>query len=151
MAKVVVDTGVVVEYLDLRGGFHEQALEFFSALIAGRVEAILPHPILAETYYVATRLYQRVAAETPEELAARLVRWLYRLPATTVVGEDAKLALEVGRAKLTFGLALTDCYVLAASRAHACKALFRAPEREMVGCVDALRREYELLFLKDYS
>lgn len=151
MAKVAIDTGVLIEYLDLEGALRRQAGEVFSALLAGRIQAILPHPVLAETCYVAARLYERMQVQEAHALAGDVIRWLVSLPGTRVVGEEARLAIEAGRAKLAHSLALTDCYVLAASRIEGCKALFRAPEREMSRSVDLLREEYDIIFLIDYT
>lgn len=54
-----------------------------------------------------------------------------------------ELALEAGRAKLKYWLALADCYVLAASKIYRAKALFRKREGEMKtrGVVESLSRE----------
>ncbi len=148
--RVALDTGVLIEYLDLEGALHQQASELFSALMSGWIEAILPHPVLAETYYVASRLYEGMQLQETEALADDVIRWLVALPGTRVEGEEARLAIEAGRAKLAHSLALTDCYVLAASRIEGCKALFRAPEREMSRRGDVLRDEYDIVFLSDY-
>lgn len=151
MTKVVMDTSVIIEYVDLKGEFHEQAQTVFSTLLTGKLENILPHPILAETYYVAARLYHKLRVENPQVVASKLIEWLYRLPATTIPSENTNLAVETGKAKLNHGLALTDCYVLAASKIYNCRALFKKPEREMVGNIDTLKREYRILFLEDYK
>ncbi len=149
--KVVMDTGVIIEYIDLKGEFHEQAQAVFSALLTGKLEGIIPHPVLAETCYVATRLYQELRIEEPQALASKLVRWLYRLPTTIIPAENASLAIETGKAKMNYGLALTDCYILAASKIYDCKALFKKPEREMLENIDYLKKEYQLIFLQDYG
>ena len=146
-----MDTGVIIEYVDLKGEFHEQAQTVFSTLLTGKLENILPHPILAETYYVAARLYHKLRMENPQLVASKLIEWLYRLPTTIVPSENTNLAVETGKAKLNHGLALTDCYVLAASKIYNCRALFKKPEREMVENTDTLKKEYQLLFLEDYK
>lgn len=151
LAEVVIDTSVIIEYIDLKGELHEQAETIFSTLLTSRLEAIVPHPILAETYYVATRLYDRFRVEDPEDFASRLVTWLYRLPTVTIPKGDPDLAIEAGRAKLNYDLALTDCYVLAASKIQRCKALFKKREKEISRSVDLLKREYQILFLEDYK
>ena len=145
-----MDTSVIIEYIDLKGELHEQAETVFSTLLTGKLGSIIPHPILAETHYVATRLYQKLQIEDPQVVASRLIEWLYRLPATIMPSRDIDLAIETGRAKLNHGLALTDCYVLAASKIYGCKALFKKPETEMSRNLDELRKEYQLLFLQDY-
>lgn len=151
MTKVAMDTSVIIEYIDLRGELHEQAQTVFSALSTGKLENILPHPILAETYYVATKLYQKLQIENPQVVASKLIEWLYRLPTTIISTEDLNLAIETGKAKLNYGLALTDCYVLASSKIYNCKALFKKPEREMLKNIDALKKEYQLIFLQNYK
>ncbi|MGB9713875.1 MAG: PIN domain-containing protein [Candidatus Bathyarchaeales archaeon] len=151
MTRVVMDTSVIIEYMDLKGDFHEQAEAVFSALLAGKLESLLPHPILAETYYVATRLYHKLRMENPQLVASKFIEWLYRLPTTIIPSENAELAVEVGKAKLSHGLALTDCYVLATSKICNCKALFKKPEKEMRENMDNLKQEYQILFLNDYK
>ena len=151
MTKVAVDTSVIIEYVDLEGELHEEAQTIFSALLTGKLESVFPHPILAETYYVATKLYNNLQTKDSESMATKLVEWLYRLPTTVVPSEGTDLAVEAGRAKLNYGLALTDCYVLAASKLYGCKALFKKPEKEMQKKMDALKKEYHFLFLEDYK
>ena len=87
----------------------------------------------------------------PQSLAAELVDWLFRLPSVTMAAENKQLAVEAGDAKLKYCLALTDCYILAASRIYGCKALFRMPEEEMTGKMTALKKAYQLIFLSDYK
>ena len=150
LAKVAIDTSVIIEYVDLKGELHEQAQIVFSAILNGKLEGVIPHPILAETYYIITRLYQELQVEDPQVVASKLIEWLYRLPTTIISGGDIRLAVEAGRAKLAYGLALTDCYVLATSKIYNCKALFKKPEREMLKHMDALKKEYQIIFLQDY-
>jgi len=151
LTKVAMDTSVIIEYIDTEGELHEQAKLTFSALLTSKLEVILPHPILAETYYVATRLYHKLKIENPQNVASKLIEWLYRLPTTIIPYGDTNLAIETGKAKLNHGLALTDCYVLATSKTHNCKALFKKAEKEMLKNIDALKKEYQLLFLEDYK
>lgn len=149
--EVVMDTGVVVEYIDRRGRFHEQAETVFLSLFTGNMEVLLPHPVLAEIHYVSARIYEALKLESPREKATKLVTWLRGLPTVRVPDGGADLAVEVGKVKLNYGLALTDCYVLAASKIHECKALFRKREGEMLRSADVLKREYRIVFLEDYK
>ena len=80
MARAAIDTSVVIEYIDLRGELHEQAEAVFSAALAGRLEIFIPHAVLAETFYVATKIYRTLGVEGAEAVASKLVEWLYRLP-----------------------------------------------------------------------
>lgn len=150
MTKVALDTNIIIEYIDKKGSLHEQAEAVFSALLTGKLEAVIPHPVLAETYYVATKLYDHLGVENPHAVASKLIRWLYQLPTATIPADGMPLAIEAGRAKLNHGVALTDSYVLAASALYDCKALFKRREGEMLD-TDLLAAEYEVLFLEDYE
>ena len=146
-----MDTSIIIEYIDTEGDLHEQAKLTFSAILSGKLEAILPHPILVETYYVSTGLYDKLEIEKPQILASKLIEWLYRLPTIIIPNGGTNLAIEAGRAKLSYGLALTDCYVLAASKIQDCKALFKKREKEILKNIETLEEEYELIFLEDYK
>ena len=150
MADVVVDTGVIIEFIDEQGEFHQQAKLIFSAALAGELGLIIPHPVLAETYYVAARIYRELAIKEPEARATKLIEWLYRLPEVRVV-EGLELALRASKLKLDFGMTLTDCYVLAAAKLHQCPAVFRRPEKEMLPNLNSLRREVHIIFLEIYQ
>ena len=149
--EVAMDTGVMIEYIDRRGKFHAQAETVFSALFAGDLEALVPHPVLSEIHYVSAKIYEALGIESPRERATRLIKWLRGLPTVRVPDTGADLAAEVGKAKLNYGLALTDCYVLAVSKMHECRALFRKRENEMLKIADALKKEYQTVFLEDYN
>jgi hypothetical protein len=77
--------------------------------------------------------------------------WLVKVPSVTVVAGSKDLAVEAGDAKLRYCLALTECYVLAASHIYDCKALFWKPEEDMRGKMTTLKGVYQLVFLADYG
>ena len=52
--------------------------------------------------------------------------------------------------KLRYGISLTDCYVLSASKIYRGRAVFRKREKEIEGIIDLLRNEVEVVFLEDY-
>lgn len=151
MSAVSLDTDVIVEYIDLAGSYHTQAKAIFDSVLAGRLQAIVPHPILAETYHVSLRIYERLRLENPESRAEGLVDWLYRSPNFSIAEQSLELALLAGRIKKQFGLALTDAYVLAASRLCKGKAVFRTREKEIQQNITQISRNYHLVFLEDYG
>jgi len=150
LSRAVLDTGVIVEYIDRRGLYHEAASRIFGTALSGKLELVLPHPVLSETYYVSARIYEEAGLGSPAQRARRLLGWLYGLPQVRVVGVDAELAVEAGEAKRRYRLALTDCYVLAAARVYGGRPVFRRVEAEMRGVVGELRRGYGVVFLEDY-
>ena len=147
----MLDTSVIIEYIDRRGEYHEQAKVVFDAILLGKLKAIIPHPILSETYYVATRVYETLRLEQAGERAIKLVEWLYRLPTVIVKDADLSLAIEAGKVKLKYGIALTDCYVLASAKIYKGKAVFRKREREMQSKLSNIEKEYPIIFLEDYT
>ena len=151
LSRVAIDTSIIIEYIDMKGEYHEEAELIFREILNGRIEAIVPHPILAETYYVAVKLYDKLKIMSSHDIASKLIEWLYRLPTLIIPREDINLAIEAGKAKLEFNIALTDCYVLAVSKICGCKSLFKKREKEMLKSMDILEKKYQLIFLEDYK
>lgn len=151
MSHVSLDTGAIIEYIDLTGPFHRQAAAIIESILAGKLVAMIPHPILAETFYVSARIYQKLKLEEPKRRAEELITWLYSSPNFDLAQPSLELALLAGSIKRTFRLALTDAYVVAASKLHEGKAVFRKREREMAKKLGQLTKRYDLLFLEDYS
>jgi len=150
LIKVCLDTSVIIEYIDRGGKYHQYSNQLFNLIIKGNLRAIIQHVILAETYYVASRIYEKLGLDNPGLNATKLIEWLYRLPTIQVIGEPLDLALEAGKIKLKYRLVLTDCYVLAVSKLYGCKAIFREREREMMDIIKELEKEFKIIFLEDY-
>ncbi len=150
MRKVVIDTGVLVEYIDRRGKFHDLAAVIIDSITAGKLTGIIPHPVLTETYYVSARVYRALNLKNCEERAQTYIEWLFRHPNIVVESGDLNLAIEAGKIKMKYRLALTDCYVLALSKITSCPAVFRSVEREMEKQLDTLRKEFHMIFLEEY-
>ncbi len=152
MASVALNTSVIVEYIDLNGPFHEQAKAIVEAIASGKLEAVIPHPVVVETFYVAARIYTSIGARDPLARASRLVGWLNRLSTVGIAGETLEIALEAGRAKLKYRLALTDCYVLAAFKVYRQRrSSGDVGEMKARGVVESLSRGYDIVFLEDYA
>ena len=151
MNYVSLDTGPIVEYADLAGPFHRQMEAIIRRVVAGKLTAIVPHPVLAETYYVSFRIYEKLGLDRPEERSAKLIEWLYHSPNFLIAESSLQLAKMAGQIKKDYGLALTDCYVIAASKLRRGRALFRAKETEMKRNISRLTKSYEVIFLEDYA
>ena len=151
MSHISPDTGVIIEYIDLTGKFHRQAEALIENISTGKLSAIIPHPILAETYYVSARIYEKLGLERPGLRAEELVDWLYRSPNFTLAEPSLELALQAGMIKGHFNLALTDAYIIAASKLYKGRAVFRRREREMVEKLAELTKSYDIVFLEDYA
>ena len=55
MSKIVLDTSVIIDYIDERGSAHIEASLIFNKLNRGDIFSFITHPTLAETYYVSYR------------------------------------------------------------------------------------------------
>jgi len=148
MSYVSLDTGVIAEYMDLAGSLHKEAEAIIRNVLGGKLLAIIPHPILVETYYVSARIYERLGLSDPEERAEKLIEWLYRSPNISLAEPSLELAILAGKVKRKFSLALTDAYVLASAKLYGGKALFRSKEKEIVKRFSMITEEYDVAFLQ---
>jgi predicted nucleic acid-binding protein len=151
LSFVSLDTGTIVEYVDLAGTFHAQAKAIFDNIVAGKILGLIVHPILAETYYVSLRVYERLDLEKPQSRAENLLEWPYRSPNIEIAEPTLELALAAGKIKREFSVALTDAYVIASSKLYGGKAVCRAREKEIQRKIAELSKNYNLVFLEDYS
>jgi predicted nucleic acid-binding protein len=143
-AKVSIDTGVFIEYIDVKGSFHKPARTLIDSL--HRIEVFLPGVILAETCYVAARIYKILGVSKYFERALKFVEWLNAHPSIQTV-RSFNLDVEAAKIKTHYNVALTDCYILAVSKINDCRAVFRKREKEMP---PSLEKDFKILFLEDY-
>ncbi|MGB9759715.1 MAG: PIN domain-containing protein [Thermoproteota archaeon] len=148
MNHVSLDTGVLIEYINLAGSLHKEAKAVIQSVLDGKIIAIIPHSVLAETYYVSVRIYEKLNLANPEQRAKNFVEWLYRSPNFSVAEPSLELAILAGRVKKEFNLALTDAYVLASAKLYKAKAVFRSKEKEMTEKLEDITKEYDIVFLE---
>ena len=142
--RVSIDTGVFIEYIDVKGAFHKLAKALINSLY--RIEVFLPMVILAETCYVAARIYKTLGVSNFFKRALSFVEWLSGHPSILVV-RGFNLDVEAAKIKTQYSVALTDCYVLAVSKIRDCKTIFRKREKEIP---PSLEKDFNILFLEDY-
>ncbi|MCS7365222.1 MAG: PIN domain-containing protein [archaeon GB-1867-035] len=151
MSKIVLDTSVIIEYIDKKADYHQQAKTIFNTITQGKLEAIIPHPTLTETYYVAKKIYKTLKTKNPQQKAKKLIEWLYRHSQIQIKGLNLQLALEAGKIKLKYNIALTDCYVIASTKIYNAKAIFKKREKELQNKITNIQKEYPIIFLEDYA
>lgn len=150
MVFIALDTGVIVEYANIKGIYHIQATAIFNRINEGRLTAILSPPTIAELYYVLKRLYDAQKIENSDEKAYNFCEYVYYHPSVKIAEMKLKLLIEAGKIKHDYGIALTDCYVLAVSKEHKCSALFRHREFEIEQIIKQLVKSFRIVFLEDY-
>ena len=155
LTKVAMDTSVIIEYVDIRGEFHAcmhaaSSNHFFSTL-NGQARKHTPASDLGRNILRSSKVIPEAPNRKPTTHSFKSHRMAIQTSNNDNSQRRHKLAIEAGNAKLNYGLASTDCYVLAASKIYNGKALFKKPEREMWKTIDILKKEYQLLFLRDYK
>jgi len=129
---LVLDTGVLVEYI-MEGSAHADRLE---RILTSRGRLYTVPGVVAEVLYVSSRLYAAAGRPDPNGDASDYVAWL--LSRVRVVS-DRDIGLRAGELKKALGIALTDCFVIAAAERLGGRALFLRREREMQRAGDMMR------------
>ena len=138
MQRLVVDTSVVIEYVNEAGELHEKAVRLFEKAITGDVELYVTPLTLSEVLYVASSVYQAAGVTDPNREAARLARWLTSI--ARLVSLDERIALRAGELKKMLRISLADCYVIASAEALDATPLFKHVEAKMRPVLTKLRR-----------
>jgi predicted nucleic acid-binding protein len=151
LSFVAPEAGVIAEYVDLDGDLHEEAERVLNSALKGDLVAVIPHVVFCELYYVSYRIYEKSLNPNPSLSSEKLVSWLYKSPNVVLAEQSLELAIESGKVKKEYGLSLPDSCVMAMSKIHNGKALFKKREREMSSKVTKMQRNYDVLFLEDYE
>ena len=136
----VVDTGVLIEYLDESSPLARKVEALFEDAIKGEVVLHTVSSVIAELLYVAHRFYAMMKIPEPNRRAYEYLAWLQHYVGLRVISLDDRLALEVGELKKALRIALTDCAVIACARRINATPLFRRIEREMEPVLAELKR-----------
>ncbi len=143
--KLVLDTGVLVEYIVKRAPYRRLAAKLLEPG-PGAAELYISPVTLSETLYVAYRIYASTGISDPLSEARRYLAWLRAR--VDLAEADEEIAWKAGELKGELGIALPDCYVIATAWKLGASPLFRKPEKEMEGVLDKLRG-MGVLFLED--
>jgi hypothetical protein len=111
------------------------------------MRAVVPGPVLAETLYVAFRIYSSMGLLDPVERAEKLFNWIDKHPQVDVL---RNFDLEAGEMKLKYGVALTDSLCPWQPQRYQDEGCLQEREKEMESIEDVLREELEVVFLEDY-
>lgn len=147
--KLVLDTGVIVEYIISNSPLRPVLTKLFSSALRGANELYLSTVTLAETFYVARRIYEWAGVEQPEEAARDFLFFLEKHKALSLVQPNTETAVEAGKVKAFYRVSLADSFVLATAKIFNAKALFRKVEKEIEPYMKALKKEYGLTTVKE--
>ena len=144
--RLSLDTSVLVEYIVRSAPYRDKVAELLEKAAKGDLTLYVSSPVLSETLYIASRIYEAAGEENPNERALEYIYWLKERVKVVEANED--LAIRAGELKKRLGIALTDCYVIAAAQTVEATPLFRRIEREMEPVLTELRR-YNVTFLEE--
>jgi len=147
--KLVLDTSVLVEYIIAGSPYRKTVAELFSRAERGALEPYINTVTLAETLYIAARIYRAAGVENSNKEAENFVTWV--TSRINIVDVDVRLSKSAGELKKKLGIALPDCLVIALANRIGGKALFKKVEDEMVNVLDELRRLGVVFLESDYS
>ena len=150
MSSVVLDTSVIVESVNIGGEFNKQATVIFDSINSGKLTALVSPVTISELCYVLWRIYDKLALRSPEKISKDFCEYVYYHPGVRILEMSLELLLEAGSIKRRYALALSDCFVLAASKLNRCNAIFRHREDEIESVLKDLSKEFKLVFLEDY-
>lgn len=150
MSSVVLDTGVIAESVNLNGEFNKQATIIFDAINSGSLTALINPITVSELRYVLWRIYEKLAIKNPDKVSKDFCEYIYYHPGIRILEMSLELLLEAGSIKHRYGLALSDCFALVASKLNRCKVVFRHKEDEIELVLKDLGKEFDLVFLEDY-
>lgn len=147
---IVLDTGVIAESVNKRGEFYAQATTIIDAIKFGSLTALVSPVTVSELHYVLWRIYDQLAIADAGKVSHKFCEYIYYHPNIKIVEMSLELLLEVGSIKHRYSLALSDCFVLAASKLNKCRAVFLQKEDEMEHMLKGLKKEFDILFLEEY-
>ncbi|MCD6324080.1 MAG: PIN domain-containing protein [Desulfurococcales archaeon] len=143
LRKVVLDTGLLVEYIVRKSNYREFLKELLSAAGEGEIELYVSPVTVAEVYYIASRIYSAAGLPNPDDEALRFATWVHRK--FSVVEMTFDLLIKAGELKRGLRLAFPDCFVIASAELVRGSALFKKVEREMQPVMKQLK-QHNVLF-----
>ena len=136
--KFSLDTSVLIEYIVKSAPYRSKVVELLEKSEAGEFELYLSPIILAETLYIASRIYEMAGEENPNESALNYVTWVRKR--CNVVDIDDLISMRAGELKKALHLALPDCYVIATAEKVDAIPLFKRTEKEMKPVLEILEK-----------
>ena len=131
---MIVDTGVLIEYINEAGKYHEKVRK----LIESSATLFVTPITLSEVLYVSYRVYKAAGLNDANDYAKEFVEWLLSKLKVTEINHE--IVIKAGEIKKKYGIALPDCYVLATADYLKDKALFKK-EKEIVQALDRIKKE----------
>ncbi len=129
--EYVLDTSVIVEYIDEESPYSEAVEELYTGIVLGGTKVYIMPTTICEVLYTSYRVYRKAGVEDPNLESVNFVRWFLSLAGVQRLEITDEVAILAGEIKKSLRLSVVDCIVIAAARHSGVPALFLKPEREM--------------------
>ncbi|MCE4607221.1 MAG: PIN domain-containing protein [Desulfurococcales archaeon] len=146
MKRLVLDTGVIVEYIVQKSPYRPQVVRLFDQAYRGEFELYVSTVTLSETLYISSRIYQVAGLDDPNKEALNFVDWIKSKAGILEVNEN--IALRAGELMKALRLPLSDCYVIASAETINALPLFKKVEKEMKPVLNSIKK-LKVLFLDE--
>ena len=146
---IVLDTGVIIEYIIEKSILREFLKKIFLLAMKGKIKIYLSTISLAEVYYISKRIYIKVGIKNPEEASLSFLNFLKNYKGIYIVPPNFEIAIEAGKIKSIHGLSLGDCFVFATSKILNAKAVFRNEETEFKPILKEIKNKYGFITIKE--
>ena len=137
---LVIDTGVLIEYLDLSSPLAPKIEKLYNKSLENEINLYTTSLVIAETLYISAKFYKVMGVENPNRRAHEYIIWLKNYVKLKTINIDNNLAEEMGELKKRLGIALVDCSIIALAKRINGMPLFRRIEREMKPVLNELRK-----------
>ena len=97
--RLVLDTSVIVEYLDEESPYATEVEKLYADISRGRVRAYVPATTLSEVLYVCARVYREAGVVDPNREARRFITWLLSHSSVKVARPTLQISILAGGAK----------------------------------------------------
>ncbi len=150
LERLVLDTSVLIEYIIANSPYRELIKKWFRESIEDRIKLYVNTLTLAETLYVASRIYRATGLDI-DRANSEAVRFIaYITTRVEVIQLDEEIAVKAGELKKKLHLALPDCTVLATALKLKAKPVFKRIEKEMKHIKEELRK-LDTIFLEEVA
>ena len=136
--KVVLDSSVIIEYLDEESPYKNKIEQLYNDILQKRIEAYIPMTTLSEIVYISSRIYQEANFKNPNENAIKFINWLLNYPNIKTAKITVEISLLAGEIRKIMKTSLIDCYVIATAKNMQAIPLFLKIEKEMEPYIDLL-------------
>ncbi len=148
LEKLVLDTSVLIEYVIASSPYRRLIDQWFSEALMGKKELYVSTVTLAETTYIASRIYRASGLDIGKANSEAVKFTAFISTRTKTIQLDEETSLKAGELKKKLHIALPDCITIATALKIKGKPVFKKIEKEMKPVIQELRK-LDTIFLEE--